>query len=1125
MAASPNGSRLYVAEAGNNRISEFGAWGQFVEAWGWGVKDGVGQLETCGPAEPQIEPPASLCRAGSKGSGAGQFDDPLGLAVGPAGDVYVFDAHNLRVQKFSPSGEFLLAFGGEVDKTTGEDVCTAASGDVCGKGVEGAAAGQFSIIDGRDYITIGPDGTVYVGDNGRIQEFEADGTFKRQIPLPAAGSPGSLAFDPASGDLYLAFASELIPNPPIYKLNPLTGAEVGAPLELISARPGEITALEVGEAGGLYAAFDPIPFGTPESEPRVVEFGAGGEILIGAEAGFGEPAVIPEPNASTEIFGMAANGAGDLYVSAHQLDLRGYFTGYGPPPIAIEPPPKVPPVISEQFAASVDANGAVVKAKINPRFWADTTYYVEYGTTSCASSSCTIQPTPPGSRLTSQVVNAPLLSGGVFLGGLQPNTTYHYRFVAESGGGGPVRGLSGKSGEEAEGVFTTMPTQAPQPPCPENQAFRPGSGAFLADCRAYEMVSPVDKNGADISVVLNSIGDPAGLDQGSPDGERLTYSAYRAFGEVESSPYTSQYLATRTEGVGWSSRGISPPRQGASLYQTIQLDSQYKGFSADLCHGWLLQDTANSLAEGSLAGWPNLYRRDLCAGGYAALGPEVAPTVQVDSFRPEVEGFSADGATAIFVARGKLTANASEASQLYEASEGSPLRLVCILPNGTAASGSCTAGNVTSAHSDRAAAVTHAISEDGSRIYWTESQEGAGKLYVRVNGTQTTLLSGGSATFLAAAEDGGKALYAVGGELFEFNLASKSSKLIAKGFKGLLGASEDASKAYFLSSEALAGAGQNQRGQEAAPGQPNLYLREVGAPAVLHFIATLSASDVGGELSPAALAPFQHLARVSPDGGALAFASRGRPTGFDNTDAQSGQADAEVYVFRAGPETLACVSCLRTGARPLGRAIKGSFWAAARIPTAENQLHYAHVLADNGKRLFFESFDALSPRDTNSQQDVYEWEASGEGNCGESAPGFDVGVGGCVNLISSGESPLASELVDASADGRDIFFKTASSLLPQDPGLVDIYDARAGGGFPVQEPPAPECQGESCQGSSQAPTDPTPASQSFHGPEGPTSNKPLKCPKGAHKAKRHGKERCVKTKKKSSKHKARRASR
>ena len=624
---------------------------------------------------------------------------------------------------------------------------------------------------------------------------------------------------------------------------------------------------------------------------------------------------------------MTGNSVGDLYVAETNFlspgnpDSFSAVSVLGPPPIALAPPPSVPPGIIEQFATAVGTTNATVRARINPRFFSDTKYYVEYGTAECGANPCQQQPTPPGSTLTAQIVNSPLLAAGVVIAGLAPNTTYHYRFVAESGGGGPVFG--------SDHTFTTAALAAKQPACEGNQGFRPGAAAFLPDCRAYEMVSPVDKNGADISVVFNAVGDPAGLDQASADGDALTYSAFRAFGSVESSPYTSQYLARRTAN-GWASSGISPPRRGPSIYAgAAGLDSQYKGFSSDLCSGWLLQDSDLSLAEGSIPASPNFYRRDICAGGYSVLGPLVLPTVkEPKEFQPELQGTSADGSLAIFIAKGKLTNNASAPAQLYEVGPAG-LRLVCILPNKSALKGECSAGTgAGTVRPDRGASLSNAVSDDGNVIYWSEGLE-SGKLFVRVNRTETFAVSAQEAQFWTASTDGSKALYSVGEQLFLFDLASKASALIANGFKGLLGASDDASNFYFASTASLAAG--------ATAGEPNLYLGTAGDPPSFKFVAALADSDVSATNaapSPVATFPIRHASRVTPDGGTVAFMSSGSPTGYDNTDVASGQKDAAVYVYRAGSDTLACASCNPTGARPAGRNVenqeqlKVSFWAA-----------------------------------------------------------------------------------------------------------------------------------------------------------------------------------------------------
>ncbi len=216
--------RLYVADTGNNRVSIFDATGKFLKAFGWGVKTGANELEVC----------TSKCRKGIAGDGRGQFNRPRAIAVDndPGSpsfhNVYVVDYENLRVQKFGAEGNFILTFGGGVNKTkVGEgapkaerDVCPVAPGDVCGKGSEGFGEGEFNVNSGFGrtgiFASIGSNGVVYVVDNyrrpdefkSRLQRFDPSGT---QIPPQRVLREGSnevaqafgLATDYSSGDFYV----------------------------------------------------------------------------------------------------------------------------------------------------------------------------------------------------------------------------------------------------------------------------------------------------------------------------------------------------------------------------------------------------------------------------------------------------------------------------------------------------------------------------------------------------------------------------------------------------------------------------------------------------------------------------------------------------------------------------------------------------------------------------------------------------------------------------------------------------------------------------------------------------------------------------------------------------------
>ncbi len=94
-----------------------------------------------------------LLKWGNSGSGNGQFHDPLGIAVDAMGNVYVADTENNRIQKFDANGNFLLKWGGG-----------------------GIGNGQFNQpID----IAVDVVGNVYVADfsNHRIQKFDSNGNF------------------------------------------------------------------------------------------------------------------------------------------------------------------------------------------------------------------------------------------------------------------------------------------------------------------------------------------------------------------------------------------------------------------------------------------------------------------------------------------------------------------------------------------------------------------------------------------------------------------------------------------------------------------------------------------------------------------------------------------------------------------------------------------------------------------------------------------------------------------------------------------------------------------------------------------------------------------------------------
>jgi hypothetical protein len=192
-----------------------------------------------------------------------------------------------------------------------------------------------------------------------------------------------------------------------------------------------------------------------------------------------------------------------------------------------------------------------------------------------------------------------------------------------------------------------------------------------------------------------------------------------------------------------------------------------------------------------------------------------------------------------------------------------------------------------------------------------------------------------------------------------------------------------------------------------------------------------------------------------------------------------------------------------------GGASLESFAPHSSTPEPFSSFGFVQNLRADGKRVIFQSTEALVSRDNDGVQDVYEWEEQGQGSCTR--------TGGCVYLISSGHSATDNYLYAISATGNDVFFTTTDVLAAGDDNTVSIYDARVNGGFP--ETPEEPCEGEGCKpGIAPAPPLVEPGVPAL-GADDNVPNSPAKhCPKGKHKATRHGKQVCVKNKHHHKKH-------
>lgn len=197
VAVDPRTGDVYVADSVNNRVQRLTATGVFISMFGWNVNGAKDKSINATRAERNFCRAGSTdCTVGAKGTAAGQFAYPASIAVDPAsGDIYVLEAdvHDFRVDKYTASGRFVWRMGRSVNGRTKGDICTAREVDTadtrCGAGAEGSSddpdpyAFKFAQHSGDLLVVGGPDGLLYVGDEHRVEEFEADGRWRREILL------------------------------------------------------------------------------------------------------------------------------------------------------------------------------------------------------------------------------------------------------------------------------------------------------------------------------------------------------------------------------------------------------------------------------------------------------------------------------------------------------------------------------------------------------------------------------------------------------------------------------------------------------------------------------------------------------------------------------------------------------------------------------------------------------------------------------------------------------------------------------------------------------------------------------------------------------------------------------
>lgn len=658
---------------------------------------------------------------------------------------------------------------------------------------------------------------------------------------------------------------------------------------------------------------------------------------------------------------------------------------------------------------------------------------------------------------------------GEELTGLTPNTTYQYRFSAENS-----IGPASPQGEVKS--FTTRTTAEMSLPA-----------------RGYELVNNPDKGNQNVWD-----GRTAPAPRVSPDGEKAVWSVLGGAPEGNSGTGAT-YLAERTP-EGWRSRSLVPPGEeqpgqgGSGGYLLTGVSRDYSKF--------FFQVGVNAVGGGKTV-------VGIDADGNQTVLREYFHTIS-GLLTPNI---SDDGAHVLVVAE-------DEPRQVEDIGSGAP-EVVSIMPDGSPSG--CVDNRAYSfpGQDRQERAGYRSMSADASRVYFRCGAFGR-SLFERNRETEETFEIDPSGNIeIIRATPNGRHVYFVtnsaldpadtnsGRDVYRWDEEEEASTCLTcvvpdanlyagagSSFAGAILVSDDFSHIYFESTNVLVPG-------EGQAGDTNLYVLSGGQ---IRYVAD---PDVRGE---------ENLNRelpnaLSSDGNVLVFregveADQAPGQRELTADKVATQCQDPFFAGGAGPcselvryddrdGSLECISCRHD------RETVNTIGAGARIwpvsPTVQ--------ISADGETIVFASREALIPKDINNDADLYEWSH------------------GVLRLITDGlssfqEEGAAPQVFGLSKDGRDVFFGVADPGLTgfEQDGLMNLYDARIGGGF---EPPGPavHCSEEACQG----PLVPVPgggaaSSASFngHGNLAPQPKKRRPCAKQRGKAK----QRCIRKHKRHS-HKAR----
>lgn len=349
------GGHVYVADTNNstrNRVVVTGTTGTFVGEWGTtGTSNGAFTnpnsiaLDTGGAAYVADQPSSggaggrvqrftltftpswgatwSSTWGGPPPATNGLVNFPEGIAFDPSGNLYVVDTKNDRIQKFGPTGNFLLAWG---SNGTGNGQFSLSNGGSFGIAVD-AARNRVYVSDSDYYPGAG---SYY----GRVQEFDTSGNFIRVVAAPGTGNlqvnnPEAVTVDSA-GNVYIADSGNTrvqVIDPNGYWVRNFGSASTSTyPNPPLDGQFFIVADVAVDSAGNAYVA-DPF-------SNRVSKFDASGNFVLKMDASGSGNAQFALP------FCVAVDKMDNFYVADlgnrrfQKFDSSGRFlTAYGTPGI------------------------------------------------------------------------------------------------------------------------------------------------------------------------------------------------------------------------------------------------------------------------------------------------------------------------------------------------------------------------------------------------------------------------------------------------------------------------------------------------------------------------------------------------------------------------------------------------------------------------------------------------------------------------------------------------------------------------------------------------------------------------------------------------------------------------